>query len=113
MVAIVIAVSTTFFYSVNKIATKTDNHFIMVSMIQREDKINIIEVRNGPLPRDDVIINVLDRQGSSAGDATFEPEGDIVTAGDYVKITGLTHGEFYTVSLIYDNTILNKIEYLA
>lgn len=59
-------------------------------------------------------INILDRQGAPVGGAaTFMLVGNVVSAWNYIEFTGLYKGETYTVSLLYDNTILYKIEYLA
>ena len=56
MVAVVIAISATLFYSTNMIASKTDIDLVMVSMMQSKEKINIIDVSEGPLYRDDFTI---------------------------------------------------------
>lgn len=114
MVAVVVSVSATLFVSVNKITITNDNSDPIIIMVQNNEKIQAIVVQNGPVYRSDLIIDVFDRQGSQvSATITFYPPGSILNVGDYFKISGLTTGETYTISLVYENTILTEIEYFV
>jgi len=113
MVAIILALAAAVNISMNGMSSSRLNPAPFVSMMQSDDDVLIIAIQNGPIEIAGTKIIIEDSSGNPAGSASFNTLDTCLKGGDIIKIDGVTPGEGYTVSIIYSNSIVGQIVYIA
>ena len=112
MVTIVVALAAAVNVSMSGISSSGLSPAPFVSMMQSGDNVLIVAIQNGPIEIAGTKIIVEGSLGTLSADFINTPD-TYLKGGDMIKIDGVTPGEEYTVSLVYSNSIVGQVVYIA
>jgi flagellin-like protein len=112
MVTIVVALAAAVNVSMSGMSSSGLDPTPFVSMIQSGDNVLIVAIQNGPIEVNGAIIYIEGSSGDPS--ASLNTADTYLKSGDFIKITGdVTSGEEYTISMVYSNSIVGQVVYIA